>query len=264
MKKLIALITAILMIVCLSACSGNNGDTATDDTASKVEEKTVEIKTKYAVIEIPESCNKDVKNTVESEDPYTVTFTTKDGDRKLLSIVFGEEKGSLLGTLITETENIFVYADAPVLDEKSETYEQDFENQDKILNTIISNLIADNDFAVNELIDREDNSTFEITNDVVTLQYPEKWKGKIKIDVSGNVIAFSYLDAKLFDVCFEECDGRLMGYYKETPVYIIAYDIDDKEMTDEESGNAYAMQDDLNVIIENLKKDSSFTAATNK
>ena len=55
---------------------------------------------------------------------------------------------------------------------------------------------------------------------------------------------------KVFDLRFENCDGYLLGTYKNTPIYIVEY----KAKNDDQ----VAMQQDVNVIINNLSKDKNF------
>lgn len=97
---------------------------------------------------------------------------------------------------------------------------------------------------------KEDTKLFEIKTDVVSLYYPEKWKDKVDVKVNGKTVSFMNNGDKVFDLRFENCDGYLLGTYKNTPIYIVEY----KAKNDDQ----VAMQQDVNVIINNLSKDKNF------
>ena len=90
----------------------------------------------------------------------------------------------------------------------------------------------------------------DIPTDLVTLSYPERWKDKVEIKVEGKKVSFVNGDTPLFDLCFEECDGYLLGTYDGTPIYIIEYPVETEEQI--------AMQQDVNVIIDHLCQDAKF------
>lgn len=256
MKRLLTVLLCAVLIITLSACSQN--DAATPDQAVK----TADVQTPYVTLKIPEIYKQDLSIEVVSEDPYSVLFSVKATGDEILTVTFSEERGNLLGTLVLDEENVSVYADIPEIATADETYEKYSEYQDMVLNTIISHLITEYDFAVNELVDRTDESTYEIETSYMTLVYPSKWKEKISVSNKEDTIRFSSQDVPLFDITFGESDGHIIGEYKDTPVYVTTYEIKEDGLDDSRISELYAMQDDLNITIQNMKNDPSFIPET--
>lgn len=177
-------------------------------------------------------------------DSFTVKFTS--GKTELFVLYFNENKGNLLGTIVTEDGNSIVRVKTNVIDQT----ETELIKQQEALNVIIQGLISDYDFRVNEEITKEDDAVFEIKTDVVSLYYPEKWKEKVDVKIKGKTVSFVNDGTPLFDLCFEDCDGYLLGTYGDTPVYIIEHKIKGDEQA--------AMLQDVNVIINHLAEDKNF------
>ena len=156
----------------------------------------------------------------------------------------------LMGTLVGETENTVLYMNIPELDKSSENYAEYCTYQEAV-NTIMGHLTKDYTFHINELVEVEDNSTTDIRTDVVTLKYPAKWKDAVQTEITETGVKFSNNGTPLFDLIFSECDGYLLGTYKDTPIYIVDYPVE----TDEQA----AMQEDVNVILQYLMEDPKFT-----
>lgn len=88
------------------------------------------------------------------------------------------------------------------------------------------------------------------------LKYPEQWKDKVTVTVSDNKAAFACGDIALFDLLADSDEGYVLGTVCEdeyTVLSIVSYDIADTENTD-----VFAMQEDLNVILQNLMNDYEF------
>ncbi|MDO4811339.1 MAG: hypothetical protein Q3985_05265 [Eubacteriales bacterium] len=241
MKKYLSAFLMMLCIVLLCAC----GEQA-ESNGVAIDGATVQ--TPYAELTVPADYEDHVTTTVVSQEPYVLSFSAKDGTQ-LFTLSFGKESEDLLGTLKLDDQNVVIYAAFNELDKKNENYAAYSEYQDGI-NTILQGMIANNDFAAGEIIEYVDNSTFDIKTPVVTMKYPMRWKDKVQIDVSEEAVKFSSNGTKLFDLLFVECDGYLLGKYKDMPIYIVDYNV----ATDEE----IAMQDDVNVILEHLTEDTSF------
>lgn len=188
---------------------------------------------------------KDIKKHAAT-DKFTLQFVSK--DTNLFDLYFNEEKGNLLGTLKTKDGNTVLY----IKTYKLENAGVELIAQQEALNVIIQGLISDYDFLVNERPEVEDDysKTYEIKTDLVTLHYPEKWKSKATVNTEKNVVHFYNGKTPLFDLRFEECDGYLLGTYSGTPIYMVEYPV-----TKEED---IAMQQDVNIIIQNLSKDKNF------
>lgn len=265
MKRIALLLLSLLLVLTLCACrsdrEGGEEESSVPENSlpesSEEVEATVTLKTPYIDLQIPASYEGKVESEVTNEDPYTLTFKAKADGTELFTLYFGKETENLLGTLQLEKENIVLYADFAELDEKAETYTEYAQYQEGI-NTILHALINGGRFHVNEIVEYEDSTTFDIKTDLVTLKYPNKWKDKVTVDVTEDTVKFAYDDLKLFDLVFKECDGYLLGTYKETPIYIISYDFDETKYSEDEQMEIYGMAEDVNVILQYLMEDSNF------
>lgn len=177
-------------------------------------------------------------------DAFTLCFSV--GDVKLFDYIFNREEGDFLGTLPTEGGNALVYIRTYALD--TDDYELMLKQES--LNVIIQGMISDYGFLTGETIIEPNDEVSDIPTDLVTLSYPERWKDKVEIKVEGKKVSFANGDTPLFDLCFEECDGYLLGTYDGTPIYIIEYPVETEEQI--------AMQQDVNVIIDHLCQDAKF------
>lgn len=243
MKKVIIAMAVLLCVFSLCSCE-------TEETGITT------VETPYCELTLPEDYAGNVEHKVVSEEPYTVEFSTTDGT-SLFSLSFGGETENLIGTIVGEKENTVVYAAFAELDEADSNYEELLRYQNGI-NTIIEHLVSDSGLVANEIIEYEDTSTFEIKTSVTTLFYPNKWKDIVKIENTDEQVKFSYNGEKLFDLVFTECDGYLLGTYKDTPIYIISYNVDESKYTEEEYYDICGMENSVNVILENLMKDENF------
>ena len=196
------------------------------------------------------------KWTWKYEDPYTLTFKTKDGT-EIYSLYFGKETENLFGTILLKEENVVLYASFKTFDEDDEHYMEYGEYQDGV-NTILHHLMKNENFVVNEEVEFEDNTTFDINTDLVILKYPNKWKDEVTIEVTADTVKFSCGKEKLFDLVFKECDGYLLGTYDDTPIYIISYEFDETEYSEDEKMELYGMAEDVNVILQYLMEDDKF------
>lgn len=180
-----------------------------------------------------------------SSDKFTLTFSAEGTD--LFALYFNEEKDNLLGTLPLEENPVVIYVKTFPLTSDDLTMREKQES----LNVIIQGLIADYGFLTGEIQkEDDDNTVYEIKTDKVSLFYPAKWKDRITVTEKDKTLSFMDGEDNLFDLRFEECDGYLLGTYDGTPVYIVEY----KAKNDDQ----IAMQQDVNVIINNLKSDEKF------
>lgn len=248
----------ILVLICALALCACGADTAKPDGSEtpdvqeelpQEEEKVVTITTPYADICVPENFEGNVIHEVVSEEPYTLTFKANDGT-ELFTLVFNGTGDILMGTLVGEAENTVLYMNIPELDKDSENYAEYCTYQEAV-NTIMSRLVKDYTFHINELVEVEDTSTTDIKAADIPLKYPAKWKDKVQTEVTAGGVKFSNNGTPLFDLVFTECDGYLLGTYKDTPIYIVDYPVE----TDEQA----AMQEDVNVILQYLMEDPNFT-----
>lgn len=258
MKKIFAILCLLIIVFTLCSCDGTGDDSgkATDNSAKIM---LTSIKTPYCDVKINAKLDGKVTYTESNEDPYTLTFKSVSDETELLSVIFGSDDGTLLGTLVRDDENVVIrVALAEINDTNQELYEEYSDYQDDIVDTVVKNLSADYDFAMNAVVEKEDTATFDIKTSVVTLKYPKKWEDKVTIDVSDKTVKFSCNKEALFDIVFEKCDGYLLGTYDKTPIYTVDYTVDSKKYSDEEYKELCSMQENINVILENLMQDSKF------
>ena len=263
----IAAIAAVVIIFLCNSCgkdsgkkTGSTADSASNSqTASKAETpsfvKLVEDSETYKIdlgfIELRYPTKFKDSVTVagaekhEATDKFTVSFSVNNVN--LFDLYFNDKKDSVLGTLDVDGNQVGVYVKTYVLKDKDAEYME----QQESLNVIIQALIADYGFKPGvEPEVAESNEVFEIKTDVVSLYYPAKWKDKVDVKVNGKTVSFENEGKSVFDIRFEECDGFLLGTYKTTPVYIVEHEAKNDEQV--------AMQQDVNVIISQLEKDTNF------
>ena len=141
-------------------------------------------------------------------------------------------------------------------------YIDDFHNTEQRLDEIVEKLIREKEYVCFYVGRNGDFDTFDIETSVVTLKYPSKWKDLVSIEVKDSAVHFTYQDEKLFDLVLSEAeniDGAyLLGTYDGTPIYIVSYSVDESKFSEDELSNYNAMQANVNVILENLKKEEKF------
>lgn len=285
MKRIFAIAMILLMLLTMASCgnaepssanesseaqqtvnSENPIDTSkeetqvdteqTEPTPDIVEQRTVVISTPYCDLAVTEEFAENVEAIVSSQEPYTVAFRTIADKVELFSLLFDSETEILLGTLPLENKNVVVYAIFNEVPDDAE-YEKNSRYQEEV-DTIVQYLISDYNFFPDQVIEWEDQSMFDIYTAVVTMKYPNKWKGKVSIDVTDNVVKFTCDGNRLFDLRFDECEGYLLGKYRSTPIYIVEYEIDESNHTEEELFDFYAMLEDVNVLLQYLMDDPNF------
>ncbi len=252
MKKLIALLAAV--VVCftlLAACGQNKGNEgATQDSVSKLTDKTSTVTTPYVDLCVPESFEGKVDSKVTKEEPYTLTFYATEDDTELFSVVFNGSGDTLMGTVVKDGKNIVMYVNVAKLDKKAKNYDE-YVGYQQAVNTITNHLSEDYDFRFQEEISSEDDgAVYDIKTSVVTLQYPKKWKDKVTVKEEDGIVSFTEGDTPLFDLYFKQTDGNYLGSYDGTPIYIVEHKVESDEHKE--------MIHSVNVIIENLSKDDKF------
>ena len=180
---------------------------------------------------------------------YEDRIEYKYGDIPLFDILIDSEEGDLVGTVkgdIYRTISVVVH-------EPEEPNEEVYAMQED-LNSVIDCLKNDYDFAEGKTVSELNEDLYEIESPAGYLHYPAKWKNQTVVVSDAEKVSFSTTDGvALFDIVFAECDGSLIGSYDGTPVYLVMYPV----TTDEQ----YAMQEDVNVIIDELMKDEAFARA---
>lgn len=248
MRKLIyMLLSCIIIMVVLVGCSKKE--------ESDNSEATFSIETRYCNLKYPEKWKDSVQIDIEEKDVYSVKFSSD--DTPLFTLSFDGGDGNVLGTLKTEEKNVVIRITTYDIDKENKNYENYSVMQNDV-NIIIDNLISDYDFVEDEIVENENDSVFEIKTELTTLYYPEKWKDSITVKKNKKSVEFSCNGTKLFDLLFNGTKGYLLGTYNETEIRIVSYDIDEEQFTDSEFVELRAMQEDVNVIIDNLIEDDNF------
>lgn len=285
MKKFFAIV-AVLMITVLmiTGCSddsskdGNSrGDTlsttaataaANDKPVNVKETNTFTIKTKYGDLKYPEQWKDKIKTVISEEEPYTVAFMLKDGKAKIFALHFGGGEGYLLGTLEKDGKQVEVFVDDAELDPKSKNYDMYCEMQEDV-NVILQNLINDYGFNAgtgqsstpSKQEDTESgNKTYEINTSLATLNYPVKWKDKVTVKDEDNIVAFYSGDVELFEFRLGGEEGFSVGTYMGKDLRLVTFSFDKYKDNKERFEELCAMQEDANIIITSLAKDSNFSA----
>lgn len=252
----ILVVAAAIVIPIVLNSNANNNQESTPDSATEpsfvkmVEDsETYQIDLGFVKLRYPDKFKDSVTvsgaEKHEPADKFTVSFAS--GKTKLFDLIFNQESGNLLGTLKSGDTDTVIY----VKTYKIDTNNNELLEQQESLNVIIQGLIADYGFKTGEQPETEENNkVFEIKTDVVSLYYPEKWKGKVDVKAEGKTVSFMNNGEKVFDLRFEECDGYLLGTYNGTPIYMVEYKTKNNDQV--------AMQQDVNVIINNLSKDKNF------
>ncbi len=261
MKKQFVIITMlVLFIIVLAGCSAKKDSPS--DSSGLVTDTSAEVtvyKTKYCDLKYPIKWADQVKAEIDESGAYTVKFALSDGT-PIFDLIFDGQTGLLLGTLTgDDTNTVIRFVDYPM--EENDNRYNTFCAMAEDVNVIIENLTRDYSFAAGEEIVKEDPTTFEINTSVTVLQYPAKWQDKVNIDLSDSSAKFSCGEYKLFDLYFEGEEGSLLGTYKGKPFRMVSYDIDPSAVSGEMFDVLCAMQEDVNVILQYLMKDTEFIIA---
>jgi len=110
--------------------------------------------------------------------------------------------------------------------------------------------------------------TYDIKTPYCTLKYPAQWEDAVKVteknDGNYTLSFVGTVDDKsfpLFDLVFDSDTGIKLGTLNgDEPhtISMIAYDIDESKCDDSQAVIFSGMQEDVNIIITNLKKDYDF------
>ena len=110
--------------------------------------------------------------------------------------------------------------------------------------------------------------TYEINTQYCTLKYPAMWEDVVKVTENKDKTVYTFTatvdkkTVKLFDLAFDSKDGIKLGILNnngEHKLSMIAETINEKDYTAEQYRLFMGMQEDVNIIIANLKADYKFT-----
>ena len=101
------------------------------------------------------------------------------------------------------------------------------------------------------------------------LYYPARWEKRLETKVKSNEVTFyAVIDkekTKLFNVFFDSEEGSVVGHLeidgKTVPVSVLVEELPaDNDWSEGEAFSIYAMQEDVNYVIENLRNEPNFVA----
>lgn len=215
------------------------------------------IETKYADLHYPSKWEDRVKTDILEDGGYTVRFTS---DGKSIFDISFNEGDTLLGTLKNSDGDVGVYVLFYELDKKDKNYEDYAAMQDDV-NVITENLAKDYDFSIGAPLLEDDGETFAIETEIVTMYYPQRWKDSVTVKADDKAVAFSCDETPLFTIHFGSGKGELLGTYDGTELWLETFDFDEKKLSAEQISIYEAMQEDVNVILQNLYDDKKFELA---
>ena len=238
MKKWPCLVLcALLTVALLTACGG--GETKEPETGEK-EETVFVTETPYGDVVFPQKWEDTVKIAAE-EEPYTLHFSA--GDAGLFDLIFVEDQD---GTKV----EVFTYD----LDKQLENYDDCCQMQEDV-NVTLSHLTLPYEYSGTKT---EDEPTFEIATDLVTLCYPERWKDQVTVETAEDGVKFSCGDTPVFDVMFGGEEGFLLGTFRDTEIRAVVYDVEPGDVSESEYDAICQMHEDINVILEHLMENANF------
>lgn len=264
MKRLLPLLLVVLLLLfcaCSSSIEGVCNSSAVNESSQdeRLTNDMVVISTPYADLRLSKSIADNVFYDITHTSPYTLSFKAKRDGTELFSFVFNGDGDSIVGTIVGENNNTVVYLNTAKLDADSENYNEYLSYQMGI-NDITNALTELDNFVFGEVVEWEDAGNFEIKTSVVTLKYPNKWKNKVDIVISEDVVKFSYYNVNLFDIYFKEVEnGSLIGLYENTPIYVVSYSPDNDLLNEKQMDEYTSMQYGINVIIKCLKEYKNFS-----
>ena len=252
--------------VLIAGCSGKSDSSSSKATADEASESVAftekpielyEIKTDYCTLKYPEEYKDKVKTVIKSEKPYTVKFLS--GDTELFDISFEGGAGVLMGNITNNGKKTDVYLNTYTISPDAKNYNE-LAEMSAAVDVLINQLEEDYSLESGALgVDTAD--VYVIDTPVVKLYYPTQWKDSVTVDIEDKTVRFTSSNVKLFDLIFGQSDEPLLGTYDGTEIHVHSYDIDSKGITEGERTRLLAMQDGVNVILDNLQKDAKFELA---
>ena len=254
MKRLLAVILATLFICGIFAACGDDKKGKEDKEGKEGSDELFTIETEYADLRYPSKWEDKVK--VDTLDDNLHTVRVSSDSKSIFDITF-TDGNTMLGTLTTDDGPVNVYVLFYELDKKDKNYEDYAAMQDDV-NVITENLAKDYDFSIGKPLLENDGKTFEIETKLVTMHYPQRWKDSVKVEADEKAVAFSCDGTPLFTIHFGAEKGELLGTYNGTKLWLETFGFDKNTLSAEQIAVYEAMQEDVNVILQNLYGDDKF------
>lgn len=107
-------------------------------------------------------------------------------------------------------------------------------------------------------------ATYEIQTAYAVLKYPERWEKTVETEISESdpaAVRFSANGDALFDLFFNADEGDVLGtLITDDGQYLMTVRMAELDQEGEHYQDYAAMQEDINVILANLKKDYQFVS----
>jgi hypothetical protein len=265
-KIIVSLLVAAMLALGLSGCKEEKTNLGSSEPFT--------VDTPFATIACPGSDMGAVYSRIQDGTKYTVKFYGKiggDTEYHLFDIWFSNSEEQSVGRIKTK-DDTEVYVGVTVYPLENDENHAEAETNavyamQELLNSILENFIwveSNQQSSETEPLFVED---IVIDTPYIPLTYPGKWKDMLFVEEYADgaihqVEFYGMLPEKdtqhLFTIQFGvEGDGKLGVVYDENgekvPVnLILGVFIPDEEWTDEEKQTIYAMQEDLNSLIDNL------------
>ncbi len=250
MKKLTCVLLLIAVLLTLAAC----GEKPEADA-------TYSIETPYGTLEYPQKWQNFTRTETNGTDVSFYGWVEGKPEQPLFTLQFGEGDGYPLGTFhgtpvyIVDGEPFF---DATWTDAEKQTIYMMKED----VNVILRDFTLQEDTA-----QPQENAVFTVDSPIGALPYPEKWRDQLRTEQTDRSVAFyaeigDHEPLLLFTLQFGEGDGYLLGTLDGTGVYVLDnVPTFDETWSDAEKSTVSAMQEDLDVIVQDLFARDSFTIA---
>lgn len=242
------------------------------------------VETPYGELQYPGIWEGHVRSEVISENGCTIRFfgsVPEKQEQRLFDIVIGGSGESFVGMVTKDDgsqEEVYVtVVDLPEDAGWAEEAEQ-FNRMQEIMNILLDQLaltepIPEESEGDAESVSDGGNGDITVSTYYATLQYPGKWQRYVRTAImneAGCKVCFfgtvpGYAEVHLFDIVINgTCDipaGTLTTTQgTAVPVGINIFDIVPEEnMTDDETGILYGMQEDMNYILEKLVETGKFS-----
>ena len=274
MKKIASVIAAIMVFaLMISGCNNKTVQSGQQETETSVlvgstpdtgkkDDNVFTINTKYGDLKFPTKWKDDVEVKISEEEPYTVSFTSRENGERIFSLHFGKGEGYLLGTLNSNDEQIKVFVDNAELDAKAKDYDKLCEIQEDV-NVILNHLTEDYDFkpAVQNIPTEENTEVYEIKTTIATFCYPTRWKDRISVKDEDGTVSFFSDDVDVFELKLGGTDGFSVGTYDGKDLRLVTFAFTQYKDDQKRFEELCQMQEDVNVLLDHLDRDKAFIRA---
>lgn len=241
MKKLICILLLLALALSLVACGEKEADT-------------FPIETPYGTLHYPAKWSDCVRTEINDNAVAFYGSVEGRGEQPLFTLQFEQGDGFYLGTFRDTT--VYIVDGEPLFDTTwtDVDKEQIYAMQEDV-NVILK------DFELREGTAQPEPTvveTYSVESPIGELPYPEKWREQVRVEQTEDTLAFyanigAHPELLLFTLEFGDGEGFLLGTLSGKSVYVLDNVPEfDETWTDEEKATVSAMQEDLDVIVQDL------------